>query len=235
MHGNRHRSDFVSCSSRSSRLDQRRDTLGGDEMVFAACALTEAEADRLGRSLSIRVCALCGHMVCGLCRYEQCGFHRDPMLGDGWSTPIGNGYAIDMIDVTDHGFLHPGGDLNGPGSIADVRRLQIAYDQIYGTADSKVMQNFATGLQGEDEFFHLDTRTHSKDNFTSEAQLAVYARKQGLQLRLKPIAEVYNSFRFTWFYWFALALLFGLPNLSFARLLFHLRAYKQAHLSTSDN
>jgi hypothetical protein len=30
-------------------------------------------------------------------------FHRDPMVGDGWYTDIGNGYSIEMIDVTDHG------------------------------------------------------------------------------------------------------------------------------------
>jgi hypothetical protein len=34
-------------------------------------------------------------------------FHHDPMIGDGWYTNIGNGYAIDMIDVTDQGSFTP--------------------------------------------------------------------------------------------------------------------------------
>jgi hypothetical protein len=89
-------------------------------------------------------------------------FHHDPMIGDGWYTNIGNGYAIDMIDVTDHAVLHTEGDsssgLNGPGAIDGVRRLQIMGDQIYGTRDTKVFLNFGSGLQGEDSFSGLIPR-----------------------------------------------------------------------------
>ena len=30
-------------------------------------------------------------------------FHRDPGVGDGWDTPLPNGYALMMIDTTDQG------------------------------------------------------------------------------------------------------------------------------------
>jgi hypothetical protein len=48
------------------------------------------------------------------------------MIGDSWYANIGNGYAIGMIDVMDQGVLYPSdGDINGPGAIDGVRRLQI--------------------------------------------------------------------------------------------------------------
>lgn len=32
--------------------------------------------------------------------------HRDPGLGDTWNCPLPNGYAITMIDTTDHGWVY---------------------------------------------------------------------------------------------------------------------------------
>jgi hypothetical protein len=114
-------------------------------------------------------------------------FHHDPMIGEGWYTNIGNGYAIDMIDVTDHAVLHPEGDstsgLNGPGAIDGVRRLQIVGDQIYGTRDTKVFLNFGSGLQGEDSFFRLDTKTHVRKDFPTEAAMVTDAEQEGMSLR----------------------------------------------------
>jgi hypothetical protein len=33
-------------------------------------------------------------------------FHRDPGLGDAWETPLPNGYALLMIDESDHGSVY---------------------------------------------------------------------------------------------------------------------------------
>ena len=38
-------------------------------------------------------------------------FHRDPGLGDGWETPMPNGYALRMIDTTDQGTVYDQGPM----------------------------------------------------------------------------------------------------------------------------
>src|SRR5438045_2928667 len=32
-------------------------------------------------------------------------FHRDPGVGDGWQTPLPNGYFLIMIDITERGWV----------------------------------------------------------------------------------------------------------------------------------
>ncbi len=156
------------------------------------------------------------------------------MLGDGWYTPIGTGYAIDMIDVTDHGIVHPLGDLNGPGSLDGVRRLQIVGDQIYGSQDTKTFQNFGSGVQREDVFFDLDTKTGKKREFLTEAALKDEAAQRRVRLKLEPIAEVYDRFRIGWFDWVAGIILLLLPALVFVRLLFYLRAFNRSAGATVE-
>src|SRR6266702_5186870 len=124
-------------------------------------------------------------------------FHHDPMLGDGWYTDIGNGYAIDMIDVTDYGTVHrTQGDsrgLNSPDGVSGVRRLQIEGTQIFGSEGQNIFQNFGSGKKEENEFFVIDTRTHAKKEFASEADLAVFAQRAGVVLALRPIVDVYRE------------------------------------------
>jgi hypothetical protein len=158
-------------------------------------------------------------------------FHHDPMIGDGWYTNIGHGYAIDMIDVTDHGVLHPvDGDNNGlnhPGALDGVRRLQIVGEQIYGTRDTKTMQNFGSELRGEDAFFLVDTRSHARKDFPTEAALAADAENRGIHLKLEPIAACYQRYRMGWFDWSAFIILIGIPAYAFHRLLRYIRLVKR--------
>src|SRR5438105_12419257 len=89
-------------------------------------------------------------------------FHHDPMLGDGWYTDIGNGYAIDMIDVTDQGTVHPTGGpdrgLNDPKGVSGVRRLQVAGPRIFGSQDLHGFEHLGQNSTEESSFFAIDTR-----------------------------------------------------------------------------
>jgi energy-coupling factor transporter transmembrane protein EcfT len=162
-------------------------------------------------------------------------FHHDPMLGDGWFTDIGNGYAIEMIDVTDHGIVYPrlGGDndINGPNAIQGVRRLQISGSQMFGTSDTKVFQNFGSGIQGEDDFFSLNTRNREVKHFSDATALAVAAQQLGVQLKLEPIASVYQKFRWGWFDALAAFILFALPMCGLWRLLQYIGTVKRDYLT----
>ena len=158
-------------------------------------------------------------------------FHHDLMIGDDWHTDMGNGYEISMIDVMDQGVLHPSntndGGSNGPGAIDGVRRLQIAGDQIFGTRDTKAFQHFESELQTEDAFFALNTKSHLKKDFPTEASLASYAESEGIRLKMKPIGNVYEHFRIGWFDWVAGLVLVGVPAYGFWRLLRHIRFVKR--------
>jgi hypothetical protein len=130
-------------------------------------------------------------------------FHHDPMLGDGWYTDIGNGYAIDMIDVTDQGNVHPtdGPDrgLNNPDGVSGVRRMQVAGAYIYGTQDKGWFENLGRDKKDENMFFAIETSAHAKKEFSSEAELATYAKQKGVILSLRPFVEVYQEYRKSWF------------------------------------
>ena len=130
-------------------------------------------------------------------------FHHDPMLGDSWYTDIGNGYAIDMIDVTDHGIVHPadGPDrgLNSPKGIAGVHRMQVSGPYIFGSEDKNWDQNLGTERDSEDLFFVIDTKDRSTKEFTSQMQLAEYAKQNSVALSLRPIEDVYRDYRTSWF------------------------------------
>ena len=102
-------------------------------------------------------------------------FHHDPGIGDGWYTNVGNGYAIDMIDVTDQGIVHPTeGDMNGlnsAGSLSGVRRLQISSPYLFGTQDKDGFKHLGQESEEEDTFFAIDSRDHSKTSLSTEAAL----------------------------------------------------------------
>jgi hypothetical protein len=68
--------------------------------------------------------------------------HRDAGLGDTWKCPLPNGYAILMIDTTEHGFVY-NPKTQGEGAVGEqedaigrVRDLQIVGRYILGSADS---------------------------------------------------------------------------------------------------
>ena len=130
-------------------------------------------------------------------------FHHDPMLGDGWYTNIPNGYAIDMIDVTDQGTVHPtsGPDngLNNPEGVSGVRRMQVSGNYIFGAEDKNWFGDLGKETASETGFFAIDTRTRAKKDFVTEDELRAYARSNGTTLALQPVVDVYRSYRMNWF------------------------------------
>jgi len=157
-------------------------------------------------------------------------FHRDPMLGDGWYTPIGHGYAIDMIDVTDQGSVHPtmGPDrgLNSPDRVAGVRRMQVAGNYIFGSEDKNWFEDLGKETSNEGKFFAIDTRTHAQREFGSESELANFAKQDGITLGLKPILDVYRSYRMTWFEPVAGLVLVLVPGAAFCLLAWRIMLLK---------
>jgi hypothetical protein len=158
-------------------------------------------------------------------------FHHDPMLGDGWYTDIGDGYAIDMIDVMDQGTVHPvtgpNGGLNSQEGVSGVRRLQVVGSRIFGSQDLHGFEHLGQDSIEESAFFSIDTHTHGITNFATERDLASYAQQKGATLQLRPIADVYDSFRFTWFEPLAGLMLVIPPGCAFAALVRRIYSVKK--------
>jgi 4-amino-4-deoxy-L-arabinose transferase-like glycosyltransferase len=149
-------------------------------------------------------------------------FHHDPMIGDGWYTDIGNGYAIDMIDVTDQGVVHPVNGpehgLNSPEGLTGVRRLQVAGTHIFGSQDVHGFEHLGQDSDEESNFFAIDMPTHHIASFHSENDLAEFAKRTGVTLKLQPIESIYRRFRMNWFEPIAGLALVLPPALAFATL-----------------
>lgn len=102
-------------------------------------------------------------------------FHRDLSLGDTWESPLPDGYAITMIDVTDQGWVYnPKTQLNGgvgeqEDAVAGVRTVQIAGKYILGAADSH-HSDFEKPTD-VDSFFLLDTDTGKRKQFANQQDL----------------------------------------------------------------
>lgn len=147
--------------------------------------------------------------------------HRDPGLGDTWHCPLPNGYALLMIDETDHGWVYNpktqgwnDGVSEAEDSVAGVRKLQLAGHYILGGSDSRSWQFRETSGDYVDSYFLLDTRSGKRTNFTAYDQLYNAARELGIQPNLEPIETVYSRYRFTWFEVFSGALLCAPPLIS---------------------
>lgn len=136
---------------------------------------------------------------------NQALFHRDPGLGDTWETPLPNGYTLLMIDVTDYGSVYNPKTqvLSGVAEQEDapfgVRVLQVRGRYIIGGVDSKVGPSSNNNETRVDSYFLLDTQTNKRTNFPTYDALLQAASQVGIQPHLKPIAEVYSDYRFTWF------------------------------------
>jgi hypothetical protein len=147
---------------------------------------------------------------------NEIAFHRDPGIGDGWWCPLPNGYAIEMIDVTDRGFLYnpKTQDINSRESLSDVCVLQFAERHIVGGANCRT--DVAHGPDDHDavlSYFLLDTQTGNRLDFPQYNALSIAAAKVNVRLHLEPIDVVYGRHRFTWFDAAAAALMFGMPLL----------------------
>jgi len=151
--------------------------------------------------------------------------HRDPGAGDAWKTPLPNGYAILMIDVTDQGWVYnpktQGSDSavgEQEDAVAGVRNVQIAGHYILGGVDSKAFQGLGKDSHQVDSYFLLDTQTGKRTQFQDYNALRRAAVALNIAPNLQPINDVYGKYRFTWFEVFA-GLLFILPPIAGALLL----------------
>ena len=129
--------------------------------------------------------------------------HRDVGLGDGWYTPLPNGYLVSFIDVTDQGSICPvvpkqEGCANSP-SVSGVRSLQVTDPYLLGATDSQWFQHLGEQTSTVDQYFVLNTRDGRKTVLTSLDQLKAKASGLGISLHLEPIYSIYSRYRFTWF------------------------------------
>ena len=116
-----------------------------------------------------------------------------------------------------------------------MRRLQIVGDQIYGTRDTKIFENFGSGIEREDSFFTLNTKSHIRKDFSTEAALAADVEHQGVRLKMEPINTVFNRYRIGWFDLLSGLVLIGAPAVAFWRLLRHIRFVKRQGMISSDS
>lgn len=152
-------------------------------------------------------------------------FHRDPGLGDGWDTPLPNGYALEMIDVTDEGTVYDPRTQAFEGSIGSqsdtvfgVRELQVAGNLIFGANDTGYFGRIGQDSTFVDNYFELNTNTAARTNFKSLPELEKRAASEGVPLRLRPFESVFSEYRYTWFDYLAWTLLLLAPAAGFAWL-----------------
>ena len=141
--------------------------------------------------------------------------HRDVGLGDSWSCPLPNGYALLMVDVDDSGSVYNPKTQGEYGSVGDrndavlgVTQLQISGPNIFGARDSRWFGKVDQGVVA-DHYFLLDTRVGQHTDFDNEEALRAEAAKLGVTVNLEPISKVYRRYRYTWFDVLAAALLLG--------------------------
>jgi hypothetical protein len=163
---------------------------------------------------------------------NQIFLHRDPGLGDTWACPLSNGYAVLMIDETDDGWVYnpatqeSGSVTEQEDAVDGVAVVQVSGRYILGRVNGKSLDrpNFVNGMALEpttkhsDSFFLLDTQTGRRENFTTLDGLQGATKPLAIQLRLQPIAAVYQHYRYTWFDAFAGLVLVAPPLLGFVSL-----------------
>jgi hypothetical protein len=127
-------------------------------------------------------------------------FHQDPGIGDGWTCRLPNGYAIEMIDVTDQGFLYDPKtqDINSGEALSGVRVLQLAGQYILGGIDRESIDHIGYRQGPIDSYFLLDTRTRQRTDFPTYDALRDTASKLSIPLRLERIDVLYWRYRVTW-------------------------------------
>lgn len=162
-------------------------------------------------------------------------FHRDPGLGDSWETPLPNGYALMMIDVTDQGIVYnpktqPYGDgvVSRDDAVFGVRQLQVSKNLIFGASDSGYFGQIGKDSNNVDTWFELNTAKKTHTEFKSLDELRRRAASEGVVLQLRPFASVFGDYRYTWFDYLAGVLLLLLPAVGFfllARWVWRLRRY----------
>jgi len=145
-------------------------------------------------------------------------FHRDPGLGDGWWTPMPNGYSLSMTDTTDQGSIYGASGVEGRPVVDTVQQLQVSGNLIFGARDEDYYGE--TGRRGAPaiSYFLLNTSDRSKTEFVSLEQLRLQAFSRGVTLKLRPFEAVFSDYRYTWFDFLAAAILFLVPAAGFLLL-----------------
>lgn len=140
--------------------------------------------------------------------------HRDAGIGDTWTCPLPNGYALLMIDVSDQGAVYNPRTQTASDGVTDqddaldgVRTLQLVGPYILGGRDRHSFNHQWSDTTYIDSYFLLDTRVGKHSNFPTYDQLRGAAQKLGIALHLEPISTVYSRYRFTRFDIVALFLL----------------------------
>ncbi len=128
---------------------------------------------------------------------------RDVGLGDSAQAPLPNGYALEIIDVTEIVFNPTTQSPNRIDEtqrdvVANVRDLQVSGAKILGRTDSG-------------SYFLMDTRAGTRSDFGDEHTLQSAAAAQGVRLALEPFATVFDRYRWTLFDLIALLMLLVAP------------------------
>lgn len=152
-------------------------------------------------------------------------FDRDPGLGDTWETPLPNGYALMMIDVTDEGTVYDprtqpnkGGVVGRDDAVFGVRKLQVSGNLIFGARDSGYFDRIGQESEVVDSYFELDTLKKTHTEFKTLQDLQQHIAAQGATVDLRNIASVYRKYRFTWFDYFSGIVLVLVPFVGFLLL-----------------
>ena len=102
--------------------------------------------------------------------------------------------------------------------MSGVRQLQVANNLIFGGLDSGYFGRIGQDSHFVDRYFELNTVKKTYIEFRSADDLRRRATDEGIELKLKPFAAVFNQFRYTWFDYIAGFLLLGIPAAGFLTL-----------------
>lgn len=148
-------------------------------------------------------------------------FHRDPGLGDGWDTPLPNGYALMMIDTTDQGAVYKPMSKSGDRfnesdhKVDGVRQLQVSKNLIFGARDTGYFGRIGQESTFVDSYFELDTTKDTYQEFKTIEELRQQAANQGVSVQLRPFDSVFGDYRTTWFDYLSAIILLLVPAVGF--------------------
>jgi hypothetical protein len=131
---------------------------------------------------------------------------RDFGFGDGFDLPLHNGYRWSAIDepvaaCIYHGepdeFTNCGNDQRD--SFYEVLSLQEDGDWLAGSFDGRSYNSFPPATRQPDHWFLFNTRTHERQDASSEADLRVRAAQHGITLQLQSSSDFYSTHRYRWY------------------------------------
>lgn len=151
--------------------------------------------------------------------------HRDPGIGDVWECPLPNSYALMMIDEPDRAFLfNPA--TQGWDTVtclddcaADVTAAQLSGPYVLGRSNPfDLPRGGAAPAPLSPRYFLLDTQMGKRTDFDSLDALKSAATVLRVKTDLRPIGEIYNQYRYTWFDKVATIFMLAPPLVAFGTL-----------------